>query len=439
MTDARRTIPNTGHAVVTGRLAGAGKVRVDGIVVLASDGGSPYADVLRTLCDQQGWPLVEVATGEAAGWSASSRKASLVVVASDDAPFVGDTVSAVRRSTACPLAVLGDLPVADRTRALAGGADAFLPSVADAEEMLVHLQALLRRSEAGDPTVRYLISGDLEVDLWGRRCQLAGTPVPLSRTEYDVLVLLMRHARRAVRLETIIQEVWRTRAYQLQTNAARIMISRVRTRLRSGAEGTAPIKSVRGVGYEFSAPVLEMDDGSVRRPGVELGRLGLASSLLSMASALRDRAFEDAARYVVDVAVADNHGDAVAVFRSRRGLIELVAERGHPEEYCRFMGSGVRERGRAEVHPDNLDQPVQIDDIARLGSRATSLRILAAHGFHSYLYIPLLADGRARGGLRLMSRSRRPLDPVMTMFCSAIAGLLSVKLPAEPPVMLATS
>lgn len=426
--------------MVSGPGAHAGRgVPLDGIVVLVADGSSPYVDVIRTLCSQESWPLVEVGTGQAAAWSASARKASLVVVASQRRAFVEAVVAAVRRSTACPLAVLGDLPTGDRIRALAGGADAFLPSGDDAQEVLVHLQALLRRAEAGDPAVRFLISGELEVDLWGRRCQLGGDPVPLSRTEYDVLVLLMRHARRAVRMETIIQEVWRTRAYQLQTNAARIMISRVRAKLRKVPDGAAYIKSVRGVGYEFTAPVLEMDDGSAPRPGVELGRLVLASSLLNLASELRGMPFEEAAQYVADAAVADKHGDAVAVFRSRRGLIELVAERGHPEEYCHFLRSGVRERGRTEVHPDNLDQPVQIDDIARLGNRAPSLRILAAHGFHSYLYVPLVADGRACGGLRLMSRSRRPLDPVMTMFCSAMAGLLSVKLPEDPPVMLASS
>lgn len=415
----------------------SGPVNVDGIVVLVTAGRCRDADAVRALCTRRSWPVVEVATADDATWTASARRTSLVVVTGAEPAFILATVAAVRRSSSAPLAVVGDIEGPARTRALATGADVVLPPVDDPENLLAHLLALLRRSGPGDPKVRFLISGRLEVDLWSRRCQLDGEPLPLSRTEYDLLVHLMRHARKAVRLESIIHEVWRSRAYQLQTNAARIMVSRVRAKLRShDAEGREYIKCVRGIGYEFSQPVLQAGDGAAEQTGGEPGTLTFASTLLRIAAGLRDLRYEDAAQYAVDALVHATGSDAGAVFSTRHGFIELVAERGHPEEYCQYVRSGVRARGRTEVHPDDLTQPIQISDIAGLRSKATSLQIMAAHGFHSYLYVPLITDGATQGGLRLMSRSSRPLDPVMTMFCCAVGGLLSLAVPADRSLLL---
>jgi len=403
---------------------------MDGVVLLVSPGPSPFAARLRTLCDEEKWPVVDAATSDAAAWAASARKTSLVVVTGSDPAFVLAVVKAVRRATSAALAVVAALSSQDRRRALAAGADLALPAGLESGELRFHLVALVRRaSETWEPQVRYLQSGPLVIDLWARECALGDRPVHLSPTEYQLLLFLMRHPRQALPTSKIIQRVWRSRAYQGQINAARIAVSRLRAKLGHGADGAPFIRSVRGVGYEFPGPVLEFGDGATKSRGTELGNLRLSAVVLRIADVLRTRPFPEAAQFCVDSVIRTTGGDAGAIFCKTSRDIVLCAESGHPEEFRAFMRGGVPVRGRYVVHALDLAQPTQIDDITRLARMSEAVKIMAAHGFCSYFYVPLLVGGRTWGGLRLASRSRRPFDPAMTTFCSAVGAMLSLTLP----------
>jgi DNA-binding response OmpR family regulator len=410
---------------------------LDGVVVLASPASSPGAsELVRLVCTGDEWSLVAAGTTDAAAWAAAARKTSLIVVTSADPAFVIDTVAAVRRSTTSSIAVLATLSSHDRKKILTSGADLVLPESLDADELRLHLMALLRRAAATwDPQVRYLVSGALVIDLWARTCMLGKAPLHLPRTEYELLVFLMRHPRKAITMEKIIQRVWQSRAYHGQINAARIAVSRLRTKLADDTTGQRFIRSVRGVGYEFVGAVLELGDGANDSAGPELDNLQLSTVVLEIAAALRNLRFEDAVQLCVDRVVAVTGGDAGAVFLNSGGRIKLLAERGNPADFRAFMDGGIPLRGRAEVHAVDLMQPTQVDEISRLANRSETVRIMSTHGFHSYLYIPLVVDGRSWGGLRLASRTKRPFDPVVTTFCSAVGAMLSLKLPESSAVL----
>jgi DNA-binding response OmpR family regulator len=406
-------------------------VSLDGLVVLASS-GAEGTETVRGLCHAEGWSVVNATTTDAAAWASAARKTSLVIVTSSDVAFVLETVAAVRRSTTSVIAVLSQLNSFDRRRVLSAGADLVLPVDLDGAELRLHLLAVLRRaSGTWEPQVRYLGSGALVVDLWARSCALGDQAVHLSRTEYELLVLLMRHPRQALPIEKIIQRVWQSRAYQGQINAARIAVSRLRTKLtEGGGAGSTFVRSVRGIGYEFVQPVLELGDGASEHPGPELGNLTLSTVVLNIAQALRTLSFEEAAKYSIEAMVKTTGGDAGAIFRSADGQISLIAESGHPEEFLAYMDGGVSLNGRSEVHALDLHQPTQVDEMSRLAKSSKSVQIMMLHGFHSYLYVPLVVDGKHWGGLRLASRSTRPFDPIVTTFCSSVGAMLSLKLPS---------
>jgi DNA-binding response OmpR family regulator len=406
-------------------------VSLDGVVVLAADTSAGAGrDTVRGLCADEHWSVVETATTDATAWAAAARKTSLVVVTDSRPAFVHDVVAAVRRSTTSPIAVLAALSSFDRKKVLGAGADLVLPESLDLDELRLHLTALLRRAGATwEPHVRYLVSDQLVIDLWGHTCELGNTPLHLPRTEYDLLVFLMRHPRRAITIEKIIQRVWQSQAYRGHVNAARIAVSRLRTKLDDAPSGRRFIRSVRGVGYEFIGPVLELGDGATASAGPELDNLQLSAVILQIASELRSLPFATAAQLCVDRLVATTRGVAGAIFYNAAGRIELIAERGHPEEFRSLLRGGVPLRGRSEVHAADLRQPTQVDDIARLSKTSESVRIMSACGFHSYLYIPLVVDGKVWGGLRLASRTTRPFDPVVTTFCAAVGAMVSMKLP----------
>lgn len=430
------------RAAPTRELGGVGEptdlmrpLSLDGVVVVAAPArASGAGEAVFALCARQGWAPVEATTASAAGWAAAARKTSLVVVTSADTDFVLGTVPLVRRSTSSPIAVLALMGAAVRKRVLADGADLVLPDNLDDEELRLHLVALLRRAAATwEPQVRYLVSGPLVIDLWSRTCLFERAPLHLPRTEYELLVFLMRHARKTITIEKIIQRVWQSRAYHGQLNAARIAVSRLRTKLEAKDGGRQFIRSVRGVGYEFCAPVLEVGDGANGAAVSELDNLRLSGVLLEVAAQLRDLPFRDAVQRCVDLVVAATGGHAGAVFVNTGDRIALAAERGNPAEFCRLLSDGLPLRGRSEVHSEDVLEPTQVDDIARLARGSQSVQIMARHGFHSYLYVPLVADGRVWGGLRLASRTKRPFDPVVTTFCTAVGAMLSLKLPRTQP------
>lgn len=413
------------------------ELTLDGVVVLASAGPGDLAATVRMLCLEKGWAVVDADTPDRASWAAGARKTSLVVVVGTDPGFVLKTVAAVRRSTASSLAVFAQLSGGDRKAVLAAGADLVLAPALDAEELGDHLQALLRHSaDTWEPQVRYLTSSNLVIDLWARECQLDDRPVRLSRTEYELLVFLMRYPRQVITIEKIIQRVWSSRAYHHQINAARIAISRLRTKLTAGPAGQPFIQSVRGIGYKFDGPVLEIGDGASGGQDSELGSLRLSTMVLEVAAALQERSFAGAAQYAIDTIVSATGGSAGAIFYLAGGRIHLLVERGNPAKFRELMREGVPVRGRTEVHSLDLRQATQIEDITPLARASETVRAMSMHGFHSYLYVPLITGGRKWGGLRLASRATRPFDPLVTTFCSAVGAMLSMKV-RNPEVALA--
>jgi DNA-binding response OmpR family regulator len=405
------------------------RLTLDGVVVLAAAAPSDIATKVRSLCLHKGWSVVDASTPDRASWAAGARKTSLVVVTGADPGFVLKTVAAVRRSTASSLAVLAELPAGQRKSALSAGADLVLSPSLEPDELGDHLEALLRHSaDTWEPQVRYLTSASLVVDLWSRECQLDDEAVHLSRTEYELLIFLMRHPRQVIPIEKIIQRVWHSRAYHHQINAARIGISRLRAKLTPAAAGQPFIRSVRGVGYKFDGPVLEIGDGPSDTHGQELGNLRLSTVVLEVAAALQEQSFGAAAQYCIDTIVAATGGSAGAIFYLHGGRIHLLAERGNPPQFRELMRGGVPVQGRAEVHSLDLRQATQVDDITPLARVSKTVKVMSLHGFHSYLYVPLISAGRKWGGLRLASRATRPFDPLVTTFCSAVGAMLSMKL-----------
>jgi DNA-binding response OmpR family regulator len=411
------------------------QLTLDGVVVVAAAVPGDVATRVRLLCLEKGWPVVDADTPDRASWAAGARKASLVVVTGDPG-FVLKTVAAVRRSTASSLAVYAQLSGGERKAALSAGADLVLSPDRDADELGDHLEALLRHSaDTWEPQVRYLTSASLAIDLWARECQLDDHPIRLSRTEYELLIFLMRHSRQVIPIEKIIQRVWSSRAYSHQINAARIAISRLRTKLTGATAARPLIQSVRGVGYKFDAPVLEIGDGASGIHDSELGSLRLSAMILDVAAALQERSFAAAAQYSIDTIVSATGGSAGAIFYLAGGRIHLLVERGNPAKFRELMRAGVPVRGRAEVHSLDLRQATQVEDITPLARASETVRAMSMHGFHSYLYVPLIVGGRKWGGLRLASRATRPFDPLVTTFCSAVGAMLSMKL-QSPQVAL---
>jgi two-component system, OmpR family, response regulator MprA len=146
--------------------------------------------------------------------------------------------------------------VADRIDGLDAGADDYLVKPFDVGELQARLRALLRRAgEAngdGDAEPEVLAFGDLRLDPDRHGVVVRDAFVELTRTEYQLLELLMRNPRRVLSHSLIYERVW---GYDFgpASNALRVYVGYLRRKLQEA--GAAPvIHTVRGVGYVLREP-----------------------------------------------------------------------------------------------------------------------------------------------------------------------------------------
>ena len=142
--------------------------------------------------------------------------------------------------------------VSDRIDGLDAGADDYLVKPFDIDELRARLRALLRRSGAGGDGDGGLTFADLTLDPARHGVVVGQTFVELTRTEYQLLELLMLNPRRVLPHSLIYDRVW---GYDFgpTSNALRVYIGYLRRKLEdAGARNL--IHTVRGVGYSLREP-----------------------------------------------------------------------------------------------------------------------------------------------------------------------------------------
>jgi len=147
------------------------------------------------------------------------------------------------------------IETSDRVAGLDAGADDYLPKPFELDELLARLRALLRRAapepEQGDrdPALRV---GGLRVDPRARRAWWADTELVLSKTEFDLLELLVRNAGIVLDHSTVYERIWGYDFGAESKNLA-VYIGYLRRKL-SAAGAPALIHTLRGVGYTVREP-----------------------------------------------------------------------------------------------------------------------------------------------------------------------------------------
>jgi two-component system response regulator MprA len=141
--------------------------------------------------------------------------------------------------------------VSERVAGLQAGADDYLAKPFAREELIARLHALLRRTgwEGDERTLRF---EDLELDPLAHETRRDGRLLELTRTEFLLLELLLRHPRQVLTRATIFDHVW---GYDFgpSSNSLEVYIGYLRR--KTEAEGEARlVHTVRGVGYVLRTP-----------------------------------------------------------------------------------------------------------------------------------------------------------------------------------------
>jgi two-component system response regulator MprA len=140
----------------------------------------------------------------------------------------------------------------DRVAGLDAGADDYLPKPFDLDELLARLRALLRRARPEETTTTDPLQvADLRLDPTQRRVWRGQREVELSKTEFDLLELLVRNQGIVLDHSTIYDRIWGYDFGPDSKNLA-VYISYLRRKLEAPGEGKL-IHTVRGVGYSVRA------------------------------------------------------------------------------------------------------------------------------------------------------------------------------------------
>lgn len=139
----------------------------------------------------------------------------------------------------------------DRVAGLDAGADDYLVKPFALEELLARVRALLRRT-APDAEGHTLSLGDLVLDPAARTVRRGARAVDLTKTEFDLLELLLENARIVLTRDTIYERIW---GYDFETTSNSLDVYVGYLRRKTEAEGEPRlIHTVRGVGYVARQP-----------------------------------------------------------------------------------------------------------------------------------------------------------------------------------------
>jgi len=140
----------------------------------------------------------------------------------------------------------------EKVRALDSGASDYVTKPFGIQELMARLRALLRDRVAAadaDAPPRY-DDGRLAIDQVRREVVLDGAPLALTRKEYAVLTLLLRHAGRVVSQQQLLREIWGASHVQ-DTHYLRIVLGKLRQKLGDDPGSPRWLKTEPGVGYRF--------------------------------------------------------------------------------------------------------------------------------------------------------------------------------------------
>ena len=207
-------------------------------------------DALDVALREEGWETTSVGDPVAADAVFESFRPDLAIL---DVRLPGsvdglDIARALRGRSDLPILFLTAADtVDDRLAGFEAGGDDYLTKPFAMPELLVRVRALLRRAGRTASSVRQL--GDIVLDEGGRTVHRGGSPIDLTRKEFDLLVALAKRPGQVFSKDRLLVLVWDHEHYD--RNVVEVHVSALRRKLE--AAGPRVIHTVRGIGYVLRA------------------------------------------------------------------------------------------------------------------------------------------------------------------------------------------
>lgn len=222
------------------------------IRVLVVDDEPQIRRFLEISLRAQGYVVELAGTGAAAIDALATHGAELVVLDMGLPDRDGlDVLRDIRQWSQVPVLMLTvRAHESEKVAALDAGANDYVTKPFGTRELMARIRVLLRAQAAVADTAPVFDDGHLRIDLARREVSLDGQPIALSRKEYALLALLVRHAGRVVTQPQLLREVWGP-THQEDTHYLRILVGKLRQKLGDDAAAPRWIATEPGVGLRL--------------------------------------------------------------------------------------------------------------------------------------------------------------------------------------------
>lgn len=159
---------------------------------------------------------------------------------------------AIRGTHDTPILLLtarGETP--DRIEGLEAGADDYLPKPFEPKELLLRINAILRRMPEPEPEPtqpKIVRMGPVRYDIERAELSRAGAPIRLTATEVQLMRIFAENLRQAVSRARLVEDLGRDRG-QAQERAVDVQITRLRRKIEADPKQPRYLQTVRGEGY----------------------------------------------------------------------------------------------------------------------------------------------------------------------------------------------
>jgi two-component system KDP operon response regulator KdpE len=226
-----------------------------GRVVLVVEDEVQVMRFLRVTLAAYGYRVVEASTGQQGLAEAATRLPELIVLDLGLPDMDGVEVARrIRAWSTTPIIVLSARgKERDKIEALDAGADDYLTKPFGVGELLARMRVALRNAarlgvSSGEPVFEV---GELRVDLAARRVSMGPKEVRLTRTQFNLLAMLVKHAGKVVTHRQLLRDVWGPGA--TESHYVRVYMGQLRHKLETDPAQPQYLLTETGVGYRLRA------------------------------------------------------------------------------------------------------------------------------------------------------------------------------------------
>lgn len=224
--------------------------------ILVIDDKKELRTLLKQYLTQEGFEISTAGDGQEGLFIARQVKPDLIILDLMMPDMGGyDFMRSYIREANSPIIILtAKLEENDKVLGLELGADDYMTKPFSLRELTARVRAVLRRVDKQTEQRDILRAADIELDRTGRLVAVAGVPVDLTPSEFDLLATLMAAPGRAFSRLELLERLQGT-AYEGYERTIDVHIRNLRAKIEPDDSSPRYVETVYGVGYRFAPAV----------------------------------------------------------------------------------------------------------------------------------------------------------------------------------------